>query len=47
MTLMRIKLGQIGVGVFFLGVVITALMIWMGVSGTPWPRWLIALTTVL
>ncbi|HET7674617.1 MAG TPA: hypothetical protein VFL54_03745 [Gammaproteobacteria bacterium] len=43
----NIKLGQVGVAAFFLGVVVTALMIWMGVSGTPWPRWLIDLTTVL
>lgn len=44
---MRIKLGQVGVTAFFLGIILTALMIWMGVTGTQWPGWLIALTTVL
>jgi hypothetical protein len=44
---MRIKTGQIGLSAFTLGIVITALMIWMGVSGHDWPHWLIALATVL
>jgi hypothetical protein len=44
---MRIKTGQIGMSAFGAGIVITALMIWMGVSGHSWPHWLIALTTIL
>lgn len=38
---------QVGLAVFALGIILTALMIWMGVSGHPWPQWLLGLTTVL
>ncbi|HET8553166.1 MAG TPA: hypothetical protein VFM97_11925 [Gammaproteobacteria bacterium] len=44
---MRITLGQVGITSFFIGIVIVALMIWMGVSGHQWPQWLLDLTTLL
>ncbi|HET6724982.1 MAG TPA: hypothetical protein VFH85_03135 [Gammaproteobacteria bacterium] len=44
---MRIKIGHVGLASFFLGIIIVALMIWMGVNGGRWPQWLLALTTVL
>ena len=32
---------------FALAVALTALLVWMGLSGHPWPRWLLALTAAL
>lgn len=37
---------RVGLVVFALAVVGTAAMITMGVFGIPWPKWLLALTTV-
>lgn len=38
---------RIGLVVFVTAVVIMAGFIAMGVNGTPWPKWLLALTTIL
>lgn len=38
---------RIGMTVFLLAIVCTAALIAMGVSGSPWPKWLLGLTTVL
>lgn len=38
---------RIGLGVFIVAIVAMAYFISMGMTGTPWPRWLLALTTVL
>ncbi|MEJ2644462.1 MAG: hypothetical protein P8180_05935 [Gammaproteobacteria bacterium] len=38
---------RVGMTVFVLAVVCTAALIALGVSGTPWPKWLLGLTTVL
>lgn len=39
-------LSGLGLTVFLLGVAATAYLLWIGVSGAPWPKWLLALTTV-
>lgn len=36
-------LRSIGAIVFGIAVVMAAVLIWMGVSGVPWPKWLLAL----
>lgn len=38
---------RIGLAVFIAAAAATAAMIYMGVVGIPWPKWLLALTTVL
>ena len=38
---------DIGAAVFVGAVIFTAALIWMGVTGRPWPKWLLALTTFL
>lgn len=44
---MRVTTEQIGVAVFGLGVVLTALLIWMAVTTQQLPDWFLALATVL
>lgn len=41
--------GKIGIGaaVFVGAILFTAALIWLGVTGQPWPKWLLALTTFL
>ena len=38
---------RIGMTVFLLAIVCTAALIALGVSGSPWPQWLLGLTSVL
>lgn len=39
-------LRRVGLAVFIAAVLGTAALVWLGMSNTPWPRWLLALTTV-
>lgn len=32
---------------FLIALVLTLILVIMGVTGTPWPRWLLALTNIL
>ncbi|HKK05245.1 MAG: hypothetical protein P8009_06445 [Gammaproteobacteria bacterium] len=41
------RMQRIGMAVFVLAVLATGTMITMGVLGIPWPRWLLALATIL
>jgi len=38
---------RIGLAVFTVAVAATAGIIVLGLTGTPWPKWLLALTTIL
>ena len=38
---------NIAAAVFVSAIIFTAALIWLGVSGQPWPKWLLALTTFL
>jgi hypothetical protein len=40
-------LRSLGLVVFAAAVLATAALVWLGVSDTQWPRWLLVLTTVL
>lgn len=33
--------------VFLIALVLTLTLVIMGITGTPWPRWLLALTNIL
>jgi hypothetical protein len=41
------KSQRIGLVVFITAIILTAIMFWMGATGTPLPRWVLFLTTVL
>lgn len=41
------RMQQIGAIVFIVAVVFTVVFIGYGITGTPLPRWMLALTTVL
>lgn len=43
----RHDLTRWGKAIFLLAVVLTITLVVMGVTGTPWPRWLLALTNIL
>jgi hypothetical protein len=36
-----------GRAAFIIALVLTLILVIMGVTGTPWPRWLLALTNIL
>ncbi|MGA7802769.1 MAG: hypothetical protein WCC36_18375 [Gammaproteobacteria bacterium] len=38
---------RVGMAVFLVAALCTAALIALGVSGTPWPKWLLGLTAVL
>lgn len=38
---------RIGLAVFLTAVILTGIMFWMGASGIPLPKWVLALATVL
>ena len=43
----RRDLTRLGKAVFLFALTLTIALILLGVSGTPWPRWLLALTNIL
>ena len=45
-TKSRRDLSSLGLAVFLLGVAATAYLLWIGLSGAAWPKWLLALTTI-
>lgn len=45
-TKARRDLRNLGLAVFLLGVAATGYLLWIGLSGASWPKWLLALTTV-
>lgn len=40
-------LGRVGLAAFAVAIVLTGTMVWMGVAGVQWPKWLLALAAVL
>ncbi len=38
---------RVGLAVFITAVILTGIMFWMGATGTPLPKWVLMLTTVL
>lgn len=45
-TKQRRDLKNLGLAAFLLGVAATGYLLWIGLSGAPWPKWLLALTTI-
>jgi hypothetical protein len=41
------RMTDIGMIVFIAAVISTGILVWMGITGHPWPKWLLALTTFL
>jgi len=41
------KSQRIGLAVFIIAIILTAIMFWMGAAGIPLPKWVLLLTTVL
>jgi len=41
------KSQRVGLAVFFIAIILTGIMFWMGATGTPLPKWVLLLTTVL
>lgn len=39
-------LSNLGLAAFLIGLAATGYLLWIGLSGAPWPKWLLALTTV-
>lgn len=40
-------LGRVGLAVFVVALALTGTMVWMGIADVQWPKWLLALTTLL
>lgn len=41
------RMTDIGMIIFIAAVISTGILVWMGITGHPWPKWLLALTTFL